>query len=600
MKTANRGSTAIYTLWLAMTLGAGAAVGCSGTVSDPDLPGGSPTGGATTGTGGGGRGVGAGGAGGAGGASGTVTGTGGGAGTSGPGALKCDTPAVGPTPLRRLTHAEYDNSVADLLGMTLTPTARPSADFPPDTQVGIFDNSAEAQTIPSLLAEEYLDASVKLAQGVTDMRTLAGCDVTVAATAPTCVRTFIQRFGRRAFRRPLTDAEVTKLFTVYDTARAASDTTTGVRAVIAATLASPNFLYRPEFGAAASKVPGAMQASPFEIAGRLGSLIWASVPDDVLLDEAQAGRLATKEQVATQVRRMIANPKSHVAIASFYDQWLGLGMLDTATKDKAVFPKFDDTLRAAMREETRRFVDNVLWQDDAKLTTLLQAPYSFVNGPLATLYGVKNGPTSATTFAKVALDPTQRSGILTQASMLTAFARPDESSPVKRGKWVRTRMLCMDLPDPPNNVPELPPVTAGQSNRERFRQHTDNAACSGCHHLIDGLGFGLEHYDGIGQFRTTDQGVAVDSAGEVTATDDIDGAYDGGPALAAMLAKSGQVRDCAPTQWLRYAMARREDADDSCALGAVRQAFATSGGNLSELVIALTQTDAFLSYRQPK
>ena len=600
MKTANKGPRATRAFRLAMVASALAMAACQGEISDAGGSGGSASAGSNNpggkpgpggaGTGGSGAGSGAG----QGGSAGATNGGGSGGSSVGGTGLKCDTVAVGATPMRRLTHVEYENSVADLLGISI----KPAADFPSDTQIGIFDNSAAAQTIPSLLAEGYLDASVKLAQGVTNIPTLVGCTIT-GANGATCVRTFVQRFARRAFRRPLADAELTNLVKVYDTARVASDETTGVRAVIAATLASPNFLYRPEFGLPGSKIPGAMQSSPFELAGRLGSLLWASVPDDVLLDEAQAGRLGTKDQVLAQVRRMLMSPKAHTAIASFYDQWFGLAALDTATKDMAVFPKFDDALRTAMKEETRRFVENVLWQDDAKLNTLLQAPYSFVNGPLATLYGVKGGPANATTFAKVSLDPTQRSGILTQASMLASFARPDESSPVKRGKWVRTRLLCQDLPDPPNDVPELPAVVAGQSNRERFATHTASPACSGCHHLIDGLGFGLEHYDGIGQYRTTDQGVPVDSSGLVTETVDIDGAYDGGPALGTLLAKSTQVRDCAPTQWLRYAMARREDTDDSCALKAVRDAFTTSGGNLSELVVALTQTDAFLSYRQP-
>jgi hypothetical protein len=203
-------------------------------------------------------------------------------------------------------------------------------------------------------------------------------------------------------------------------------------------------------------------------------------------------------------------------------------------------------------------------------------------------------------FARTSLDPTQRSGLLTQASLMTAFASPAGSSPIKRGKWVRVRMLCQDLPDPPANVPPPAPPQAGVSTRERFAMHTSDPGCSGCHHLIDGLGFGLEHYDGVGAYRTMDQGVPVDATGEVNTTEDIDGDYDGAPELAARLARSAQVRDCAPTQWLRYAMARRETADDTCSLVALRDAFAASGGDLRELMVALTQTDAFFNYRLPE
>jgi hypothetical protein len=512
-------------------------------------------------------------------------------GTAGGAPLQCLKAAVGPSPLRRLTHTEYNNSVRDLLGNQ----TQPASDFPPDTQMDLFDNAAAVQTVPVLLAGEYLDTAVSLAGGVANLTTLVGCDFAAAANGTTCLRTFVQRFGRRAFRRPLATDEVTRLMAL--SATTLTDKPMGVRAVIAAVLASPHFLFRPEFGTADSTIPGAQHVTPFEMAGRLGSLLWSSVPDDMLLDEAQAGRLATREQVATQARRMLADPKARPAVAAFYEQFLGLSMVDVASKDQMVYPAFTETLRTSMHEETRRFVANVIWDDDARLVTLLTAPYSFLNAPLADLYGVK-GPTDATTFSKVMLDPTQRMGVLTQGSMLAAFARPDESSPVKRGKWLRTRLLCGELPDPPNNVPELPALPDGISNRERFAMHTSNTACSGCHHLVDGLGFGLERYDGIGRYRTTDNGVAVDSNGEITDTRDINGKYNGAPELAALLARSEQVRDCLPTQWMRYGLARHEVADDACSLKAVRDSFAASGGNLRELMVSLTQTDAFLNYRR--
>jgi hypothetical protein len=502
--------------------------------------------------------------------------------------LRCETPAVGPSPLRRLTHAEYDNSVRDLLG----DTTRPAHAFARDTEIGLFDNTASAQTVPQLLGDQYIETAAELAENVADVDALLGCD----AADATCVRAFVERFGRRAYRRPLASTEVDRLVAIYDSTRTAADAPTGVRAIVTAVLASPNFLFRPEFGGAESTLPSAKEATPFELAGRLASLLWASLPDDALLDAAQNGQLQTREQVQIEARRMLADPKAREGLANFYMQWFGLPLLESATKDPAVYPAFDDALRAAMAEETRRFVDYVLWDDDATLNTLLTAPYSFVNGELAQLYGV-SGPTGAT-FARVEHDSTRRRGVLTQASMLAAFASSDESSPVKRGKWVRTRILCQDLPDPPDDIPELTEPKEGVSTRERFAMHTSDPACSGCHTLIDGLGFGLEAYDGIGAFRTMDHGVPVDSSGEITSTRDIDGQYDGGPELALKLAQSAQVRDCAPTQWLRFALARRETQEDTCSLVALREAFAASGGDLRELMVALTQTDAFWNYRQ--
>ncbi len=507
--------------------------------------------------------------------------------------VECLEPAVGPTALKRLTHREYDNSVRDLLG----DSSAPGLAFAPDTQVGLFDNTSAAQTVSVLLADQYLDAAERLAEGA-DVDALLGCDP-AGADGAACVRGFVERFGRRAYRRPLSATELGDLVGLQTELAALSDARTGVRGVIAAVLASPNFLFRPELGGADGELEGAKQLTDFELAARLASLLWASVPDDTLLDAAAAGQLQDAAGLEGQARRMLDDPRARPALAAFYEQWFGLHLLQTATKDPAAYPRFDDALRASMAEETRRFIEHVLWEDDGRLATLLTAQYSFVDGPLAELYGVAP-PADPSAFELTFLDSEQRRGLLSQASLMTAFASPAESSPVKRGKWVRVRILCQDLPDPPAEVPELPGPEPGVTTRERFAMHTDNPACAGCHSMIDGLGFGLEHYDGIGAYRTTDHGAEVDASGEINHTRDIDGLYSGAPELADLLAGSAQVSDCAPTQWFRYALGRRETADDACSLVALQDAFAASGGDLRELMVALTQTDAFRHYRQPE
>lgn len=505
--------------------------------------------------------------------------------------LTCLTPAVGVTPMKRLTHAEYNNAVRDLLGND----SRPASAFPPDTQVGLFDNSITAQTVSVLLGDQYVDTAVSLVEDIGDMDALAGCDVSDSA----CVRGFAQRFGRRAYRRPLTTEELAALIAQRDAATAAADAETGARAVVASILTSPNFLFKPEAGGGASALPSAKQATSFELASRLSSLIWASVPDDTLMDAAEGGQLATREAVGEHARRMLADDRARPAINAFYQQWLGLPLLDAVVKDAAYFPDWSDGVRDAMREETKRFIDHVIWEDDAKLSTLFTAPYSFLNATLAELYGASGGPSDDATFVKTDLDPTQRAGVLTQGAFMASYANPQFSSPIKRGKWVRVRMLCQELPEPPANVPAPPAPAPNVSTRERFAMHTNSPACSSCHVLIDGLGFGLENFDGIGKYRTIDNGAAVDASGRVNESD-VDEEYEGGVELAALLARSAQARDCVPTQWLRYALGREEEDDDTCSLVAVRQAFATSGGDLRELMVALTQTDAFMSYRQPE
>lgn len=511
--------------------------------------------------------------------------------TNGGAAATC---SVGPAPMRRLTHTEYNNAVRELLGDTTAPATM----FAPDNQIGLFNNTAEAQTVPSLLGDQYMNAAVELAENVKDFRGLMGCDPqATGSTGENCVQNFISAFGKRAYRRPLTADEHGRLFDLYSKTRNASDVETGVRSMIVAVLMSPNFLFKPEFGAAPANYANAKKVSQFEQATRLASLVWASVPDDELLAAAESDQLSTPAQIEAQARRMLADPRAKPALESFFEQWLGLSLLEAATKDPAYFPNWSDELRDAMFEERRRFVSHVLWEDDGRLETLLTADYSFVNAPLAKLYGA-TAAGSGDAFTQTQLDPAQRAGVMTQAAMLATFARPDESSPVKRGKWVRERMLCQDLPPPPALVPQLPAPAEGISNRERFALHTSDPACAGCHRLIDGLGFGLEHYDSIGAFRTMGQGVPIDASGTINDTVDIDGMYSGGPELANTLASSEQVRDCVPTQALRYAWGRRETADDTCAVAAVKEAFAKSDGDLRELIVALTQNDAFTTYRQ--
>jgi hypothetical protein len=501
----------------------------------------------------------------------------------------CARPTVGSSPVRRLTHVEYNNAVADLLG----DRSQPASGFPDDIQVGLFRNTATVQTVPPLLAEGYLNAAAQLAERV-NVGTLVGCDASVAG----CAADFIQRFGRRAFRRPLKADEGQRLQQVFDNARTKADVETAVRAVVAAVLVAPQFLYFFEAGDQDSATPGIKKLAPFEVASRLGSLLWASLPDSELLDAAAAGQLSTREQVLLQAQRMLKDPRARAATNVFYQQWFGVDELDTANKDAQLFPQFTPELREAMREESVRFVNHVIWEGDSKLATLLSAPFSFVDSRLAALYGVPvpSGPG----FQKVSLDPAERAGIVTQASLLTGFSPAVEPSPFKRGAWVRTRILCQELPIPPNEVPELPELKEGVSNRQRAEQHTSAPACNTCHKLIDGLGFGFEQYDVIGRARTMDRGIPVDSSGEVTATSDINGKFNGGAELATLLARSEQVRDCAPTQWLRYALARPEAPEDACSLQQLKRSFAASDGNVRELLLSLTQTDAFLHYRRPE
>jgi len=219
-----------------------------------------------------------------------------------------------------------------------------------------------------------------------------------------------------------------------------------------------------------------------------------------------------------------------------------------------------------------------------------------MNADLAAFYGI-TGPTSAK-FEKVDLDPAERSGFLTHASLLALNAKTNQSSPVHRGKFVREMLLCQMMPNPPNDKEIVPPeIDPKATTRQKFDQHSADPYCASCHHLMDPIGFGFEHYDGIGSWRDKDHGFPVDSKGELTGTEDVDGTFDGVPELAKKLAESQEVRQCIATQWFRFGYGRKEADEDACSLQKVDEAFAAAGYDIKELIVALTQTDAFM-YRK--
>jgi hypothetical protein len=504
---------------------------------------------------------------------------------------------MGATPMRRLTNYEYDNTVRDLLG----DTTQPGSMFPPDQVNGFFDNTAVTQNVQVLLAEDYVSTAEALSiKAVTNLSALLGCDVASRGEA-TCSAQFIQTFGRRAFRRPLTSDERSRLQALFTAVRGQADFTTAIRAVLEAMLVSPYFLFRPELGQdLGSTVESARKLTGYEVASRLSYFLWATTPDAALLDAADAGQLETKDQVLAQAQRMLSDPRARAMTARMFDQWFSTPSVVGLSKDVAQLPPgfiFDDTVTQAMVAETRQFIDDVVWQGDGKISTLLTASYSFINAPLARLYGVPG--ITGTAMQRVTLDPTQRTGLLTQGSFLAQKARPNQSNPVTRGAYLITRVLCEPLAAPPPGVPPLPAPVAGKSTRELIAQHTADPACSACHKAIDGLGFGLEAYNASGMYRTADQGVPVDASGEVLGTHDVDGPYVGAVALAGKLAASRSTQTCAATQWLRYAEGRLDTPDDQCSIFKLREAFAASGGDLKQLLVLVTQSDSFLHYRRP-
>jgi hypothetical protein len=324
-------------------------------------------------------------------------------------------------------------------------------------------------------------------------------------------------------------------------------------------------------------------------------LLWHTQPDDQLLAAAAAEQLGTREQVAAQARRMLADPRGHGALIEFHQRWMGLDGLDGLAKDDKLYPQFTEALAAAMKAETGAFVDDVLSRGDGRLETLLTAPYTFGDAALARVYGV--APPAGAGRARLDLDPTQRAGLLTQPGFLSVFANPNQTSPVQRGKFVRQRFLCETIPDPPPNLVVTPPDPSPDlSTRQRYQQHSAAASCSGCHAMMDPIGFAFESFDAIGAWRSSDAGQPIDTTFTLTQTD-VDSPLNGAVQLAHKLAASQQVRDCVVAQWFRFAQGRMELPGDACVLQQLGKTFEAAGHDVRELVVAVTQTDAFITRR---
>ncbi len=489
---------------------------------------------------------------------------------------------VGPTMLRRLTNIEYRNTVQSLLGSPGTPTDALSA----DSLTNGFDNFSASLTVPPAAGTAYaaLAASVAL-----NAFTAPACPAPMTETE--CAQSFIGSFGKRAFRRPLTPDEITVYTGLYTDQRTRGDHRAGLRQVVQTMLQSPHLLYRFELGSPNS---GAQRTlSSYEVATQLAFMLTASTPDDTLLAAADGNALATPTQIEQQARRLLSLPQAKASIQRFllgFADTLGLGLL---SKDAAVYPVYTSQLRSAMEQETARFVDAVVWEGDGSYSSLLTAPYSYVNSDLASFYGITD-PGQGVALVKTTLKPSERMGLLTQASVLAAHSKPGESSPVKRGKFVRVGLLCQPLPAPPAIVPTLQPPQPNLTTRERFAQHSTDAACSGCHHLIDPLGFGFENYDGVGQFRSAESGKPVDASGAVTGSLDIDGPYTGAIELSNKLAVSQEAKQCLALRAYGWAFGRSGVDGERPVVNSMVEPLAANGLDIRELMLAITQSNNFL------
>mgnify|MGYP003873194133 CR=1 FL=1 len=504
--------------------------------------------------------------------------------------LDCSKPAAPRAPLRRLIRFEYNNTVRDLLGIPTRP-----ADALPGEELGNgFGNDADALGVSRLLVDGYRTVAHDLSLAATSdsvaLTTLMGCDVTLDESA--CVQTFVAGFGARAFRRPLEAAEVAALSAMFAKGKELSGSLGGgARAVLELILQSPQFLYRIELGASADAAGLLGRPTSYEMATRLSYLLWGSAPDQALLDAASQDKLHDKQEILAQATRLLADPRAREVVRFFHGQLLGTSGLDGLVRNTEYYPTFTPGMGSLYRRETEHFIDHVIWEDKGDLATLLSAPYTFLNQSLASVYGVSG--VSGEAFQKVMLNPAERGGLLTQPGILSLTTPGSRTDPVIRGKWVLTRLLCGKIGDPPPDVPQLAEPEPGLSVRDRLASHREVEPCKTCHRYMDPIGFGFEHYDGMGRWRETDNALPVDASGELIGSD-VDGSFTGAVELGRKLSQSAQVQRCFVGNWLTYAYGRAETPDDACTRAALESAFEKSGGRVHDLLLALTQSDAFL------
>jgi hypothetical protein len=397
-----------------------------------------------------------------------------------------------------------------------------------------------------------------------------------------CAAGLLADFVPSAWRRPLTANEIDRLLSLYDDG-AVTDATTGMRMLLAGVLLSPHFLYLIEVGSESQ--PGWWLLSPHELAARLSYALCESPPDAQLRAAADAGAL-NDEEVDAQVRRLLDSPCGQEAVQRFFGQWLWLDKLPTLNRDTTVFPELTSEVRAGLAAESRRYVDEMVFGEQASLSTLLAAPYAWPDARSAFLANM-----SAATDSSVPM-PEERAGILGLPGLLTATGIFDGTSPVHRGVFVLKQLLCQELsPPPPELMVAPPPPDPTATTRERWRQHSDSEACSSCHTAIDPIGFALEGFDGLGRHRLTENGQPVDDSGGIPTIGVADGDIHGEAELARTIASSPVVTDCFARQWLRFSLGRLDTTQDQDSIDVVTAALLQ--GSIREALMTVTTTTAF-------
>lgn len=527
--------------------------------------------------------------------SGAAPGTGGSGSTTVDPSMPATTPPANPghVVVRRLSAFEYNRTVRDLLGTKLTP----GDSFPADDLGGEFDDVGSALSLSPIYVRAYEQAAYALVDDLmssTDTarkQKILSCDV--AAGGEACAKTILTAFARKAWRRPVSAEEATGLLVpVTKAAQLGAKPTDGLRYGLAGVLMSPFFVFKLEVDPdPTSTAPRRLNAH--ELATRLSYALWSSMPDDQLFAAADNDALSTDEAVEAQIDRMLADSKAEAFSDAFAGQWLSFRGLQEHEVEPTIFTSYTPALVASMQTEARLYFREFL-QNDLPVQGLMNGRFSFMDSALAMFYGAtRTGAAAPGDFVRVDTTGIQRSGMLTTGAFLVASSHPTRTSVIRRGQYVFERLMCGEIPAPPPGIPAFPEAQPGRTARELSAQHRADPMCAGCHNIMDPIGFGLESYDALGGYRTTEGGVEIDTSGALPSG----ATFRGGVELADTLAKDPSFVGCVTKKLATFAIGRlMNQPDDSKWISYLSwKASQPKAASVPGLVRAIIVSDAFRS-----
>jgi len=500
-----------------------------------------------------------------------------------------ETCAPGRAPLRRLTRAEYIASLTTLFGDVSAATAL----LPQERRSFPVGNAADSQEVGLEQATAYARIAKQLAQRTTqDPGSLAKLAACAAQPSPdsACARTTIETFASKAFRRTPTEHELNELLGLHaSVSSSGGNFAQGIAAVLSAILQAPDFLYRIEWGTEAGPRPDVRRLTGHEMASRLSYLFWGTSPDEGLRAAAESGVLLDSDGIAREAARLLDDPRSHAGLAAFFEDFLELYQLPELVRSD---PAYSAQLGGWLQRATQRFIEAQIFERGASWPSLLTADRAFVNGPVSGFFGIAG--ISGEQWQEVALDSTQRLGLLTHPSLLMTGTFSDSTNPTQRGYRLMEKVLCRHVDAEPPNLPlELgEPAATAETTRQRWARLTSGSNCVPCHRDMDQLGFAFENFDSLGRYRTQDHGLEIDSHIDVTGLGPTHGPIE----LVKKLASMPETQACFARRFAEFGLGKSlaGDSAGACLTEDIARRFQASGSDVRALLLNLTQTDAFL------